>query len=151
MSPVAIGSAAGAAALTVGRGALGAFGNGLSFAAELVRASTGEAIGRPQDSTSPAKAVRQDLQRRMDELRARIHQTLAAAGIGIDPPATLISDGQGGIAVAEPHPHRDAIQRVMGNDFLMERDFNALAGDYQDFLDSGQGTDLPASFALTVG
>ena len=45
MSPIALGTAIGAAALTVGRGAAEAVGKGVSFAAELVTPANADQFG----------------------------------------------------------------------------------------------------------
>src|SRR5438445_6364353 len=123
MTPVAAGTTIGAAAVTVGRGALGAVGNTLSFAAELVRSATG-ASTPPQNSVDPAAAVRAALKTRTDEMQLRIQQQLATAGIQLSDPVQLVSNGQGGIAVAGPHPQQAAIEEALGSDVLLERDFN---------------------------
>src|SRR5436309_2601947 len=89
MSPIILGSTLGAAALTVGRGASQAVGNGLSFAAELLRGNS----PKPADAQS---AVQAQLKQQTDALSSRIQQELAAAGIQLTQPAELTSDGAGG-------------------------------------------------------
>src|SRR6266850_2506001 len=128
MAPVAVGTAIGAAALTVGRGALGAVGNGLSFAAELMRSASGTA-GSPSESTNRQANARAAIEQRGAEMRERIRRQLAAAGLNLSEPVELTSNGQGGIAVAGAHPQQAAIEEALGSDLLLERDFNQLASD----------------------
>src|SRR5438552_14375288 len=109
MGPVVAGTAIGAAALTLGRGAAGAVGNGLSFAAELLRAAGG-APSTDERRVDPSVAARAALKLQIDEMQQRIQQQLAAAGIQLTQPAELISNGQGGIAVAGSHPQQAAIE-----------------------------------------
>src|SRR5436853_5039710 len=149
MGPVAAGTAIGAAALTLGRGAAGAVGNGLSFAAELLRAAGG-ASSTQQSSNDASAAARDAFKLRIDAMQQRLQQQLATAGIQVTQPLELISNGQGGIAVAGSHPQQAAIEEALGSDVLLERDFNNLAGDYDDFMiDQGAG-DLPATLTITV-
>ena len=149
MSPIAAGTAIGAAALTLGRGAVGAVGNGLSFAAELMRATSGttSAAERPVDSSIAAKKA---IQQRIDELQQRIQQQLAATGIRLSQPLELVSDGAGGIAVAGPHPEQAAIEEVLGQDVLLERDFNMLTSDYDEFVNATGAVDLPPTLTITI-
>ncbi|MBW8885892.1 MAG: hypothetical protein JF612_14210, partial [Planctomycetia bacterium] len=79
-----------------------------------------------------------------------IQQQLAAAGIQLTQPVDLVSNGQGGIAVAGPHPQQAAIEEVLGSDILLERDFNNLAIDYDDFVESHGAGDLPPSLIVTL-
>jgi hypothetical protein len=149
MGPVAAGTAIGAAALTLGRGAVGAVGNGLSFAAELMRAAGG--VSSTTDRTSDAStSARAALKLRSDEMQQRIQQELAAAGIQLVQPVELVGNGTGGIAVAGPHPQQAAIEEVLGNDVLIERDFNQLLGDYEEFVDKNDGGDLPPNLTITI-
>jgi hypothetical protein len=149
MTPVAIGSAAGAAALTVGRGAFSAVGNGLSFAAELMRAATGTTAdsSAADNQQSAAKAA---IQQRSDELSQRIQQQLLAAGIQLTQPVELTSNGAGGIAVAGAHPQQAAIEAVLGSDVLLERDFNQFAGDYNEFVESSGTGEFPPTLTISI-
>jgi len=149
MGPLVVGSAIGGAALAVGSGALGAVTSGLSFASELVKAATG---GTTNDAaTSDATALQKAaLQRRADALRDRIQQQLTVAGIGLTQPVELVSNGQGGIAVSPPHPQQAAVEATLGSDVLLERDFSQLASDYSDFMESGNGNDLPPTLTITL-
>ena len=149
MGPVAAGTAIGAAALTLGRGAAGAVGNGLSFAAELLRAAGG-ASSTQQSSNDASAAATDAFKLRIDAMQQRIQQQLATAGIQVTQPLELISNGQGGIAVAGSHPQQAAIEEVLGGDVLLERDFNNLAGDYDDFVNDQGAGDLPATLTITV-
>src|SRR4051812_8825721 len=130
MTPVGIGTAVGAAALTVGRGALGAVGNSLSFAAQLIGAAGGEPAQTPEKSGRDAAVIKQ----RTDEMRQRIERQLAAAGVQLTQPVELVSNGTGGIAVAGSHPQQAAVEEVLSSDVLLERDFNQLAGDYSELV-----------------
>jgi hypothetical protein len=150
MTPVAVGSAVGAAALTVGRGALSAVGNGLSFAAELARAVTGAATSPAESSSRQADAARAALTARSDELRERIERHLAAAGIQLIESVELVNNGQGGIAVAGGHPQQAAIEEALGSDVLLERDFNWLANDYAEFAQADGSADWTRTLTIRV-
>jgi hypothetical protein len=149
MSPAVLGSALGAAAVTVGRGAATAVGNGLSFASELLRAAGAPATAT-EGQPSAAANDRTSLTQRIDELRERIRQQLAAAGICLSQPVELTGNGAGGIAVAADHPQRAAIEKALGSDFLLEHDFNQLAGDYNDFIAQHGPGDLPPTMSIRV-
>jgi hypothetical protein len=131
MTPVAAGSAIGAAAITVGRGVLGAAASGLSFAAELASAASGAAQPAADNSEQQA-APRAALKQRKEELQQQIQRHFTAHGIQLSEPVELISDGLGGITLAAPHPQEAAIQEALGSDVLLERDFNQLASDCRD-------------------
>ncbi len=83
-------------------------------------------------------------------MQQRLQQQLAATGVQLMQPVELVSNGQGGIAVAGPHPQQAAIEELLGSDVLLERDFNNLALDYQEFVDAHGAGDLPPSLAITV-
>lgn len=150
MTPVALGTAIGAAALTVGRGAIGAVGNGLSFAAELARAAGGMSSSPSGAESRQAEAAQASIKLRSDELRERIERQLAAAGISLSEPVELESNGQGGIAVVGAHPQQAAIEAALGSDVLLERDFNVLASDYGDFVEAAGAGDMPPTLTVTV-
>ena len=134
MTPVAAGSAIGAAALTVGRGVLGAAAGGLSFAAELASAASGAAHPAVANTEQQATA-KAAIKVRKEELQQQILRRLAAHGIQLTEPVELVSDGLGGIALASPHPQQAAIQEALGSDVLLERDFTQLANDCNDMSD----------------
>lgn len=127
MSPVTLGTAIGAAAIAAGTGAISAVSSGLSFAAELTRSkgsSTGAAaahVERP--NPNPA------LDSEIEQLRQRVERCLAEAGIQLSQPVELVSNGQGGIAVAGAHPQQAAIEQALSGDLLLEHDFQRLASD----------------------
>lgn len=149
MSPAVLGSALGAAAVTVGRGAATAVGNGLSFASELLRAAGAPAAAA--DSSAPATANdRAALTQRIDVIKERIRQQLAAAGISLTQPVELTSNGAGGIAVAADHPQHAAIEAALGNDYLLEHDFNQLTSDYNDFIAQHGAGDLPPALSVVI-
>ena len=150
MTPVAVGTAIGAAALTVGRGAIGAVGNGLSFAAELARAAGGMSSSPSGAEARQAEAAHAAIKLRSDELRERIQRQLTAAGIALSEPVELVSNGQGGIAVAGTHPQQAAIEAALGSDVLLERDFNLLASDYREFVEASGTGDMPPTLTVTV-
>jgi hypothetical protein len=152
MNPVAIGTAVGAAALTVGRGALGAVGNSLSFAAQLVGAAGGAtgASSEAEAQKQQASAAQAAMKQRTEAMRQRIEQQLMAAGIQLTQPVELVSNGTGGIAVAGSHPQQAAIEAALGSDVLLERDFNQLAGDYNELAGQGGAADLPPGFSITI-
>ena len=149
MSPAVLGSALGAAAVTVGRGAATAVGNSLSFASELLRAagSAAPATDSRPSATADDRAV---LLQRIGALQERIRQRLAAAGVRLTQPAEFTSDGAGGIAVAADHPQRAAIEEALATDLLLERDFNQLAVDYQDFVAQHGTADLPPMMSIVI-
>jgi hypothetical protein len=148
MGPVAAGTAVGAAALTFGRGAVNAVGNGLSFASELLRSSGTSSTAKPAADASSSQQKALELQ--IEAMQQRIQQQLATAGVQLMQPVELVSNGQGGIAVAGPHPQQAALEELLGSDILLERDFNNLALDYEEFIDAHGAGDLPPSLAITV-
>ena len=150
MSPVVLGSVMGAAALTVGRGAATAVSNGLSFGAELLRAANGEANGAAGDKGAEAGGIPKELKQRIEELTARIRRQLATAGIQLTRPVELTSNGAGGIAVQGDHPLAAAIQAALGNDVLLERDFDHLASDYAEFAAERGTGDVPGALSILV-
>ena len=150
MSPVALGSAFGAAAITVGRGAATALGNSLSFGAELLRAANGEATSASGNGESEQTSLPQELLQRIDELTAKIRRQLTAAGIKLSQPLELTSNGAGGIEVPTEHPLHGAIQSALGNDFLLERDFDHLAADYAEFTASHSAPNLPPALVIKL-
>jgi hypothetical protein len=150
MTPVVAGTAIGAAALTVGRGALGAVSNSLSFAAQLVGAASGNSPSQADAKSKQASADQAALKLRTDEMRQRISRQLAAAGIQLCEPVEMVTSGTGGIAVAGPHPQQAAIEEVLSSDVLLERDFNQLASDYSDLAEQGRGGDLPPTLTIAV-
>ena len=147
MGPAAVGTAIGAATVTVGRGALSAVGSGLSFLAQLASATSGEKPEQAADQTSAALAA---IKRRTDELRQRIQRQLAAFGISLTKSVELVSDGQGGINVAGSHPQQAAIEAAVGSDILLERDFSELARDYRNFGEENGPSDLPQSLVIAI-
>jgi hypothetical protein len=150
MSPLVVGSALGAAALTVGRGAAAAMGNGLSFAGELLRVSGGAAAPKPEDGQAATQRARTELHGRIAELTEQIRRRLAAAGINLLRPVELMTNGLGGIAVAGAHPQQAAIEETLGRDVLLERDFNRLASDYGQFVAQHGAADLPPTLTVVV-
>lgn len=148
MSPITVGTAIGAAALTVGTGALTAVGNGLSFAAELARGAGGSTSAA--EGSGPNHKHDHALQPQIKELRQRALQCLAEAGVELSEPVDLISNGQGGIAVVGPHPQQAAIEAALSADVLLEHDFQRLAADCAEPPDDAAATDRPAAFTITV-
>jgi len=147
MDPVIAPAAIGTAAIAFGRGVLSTAGKGMSFAAELLQGAGGSSSN---SQASPPKNDQLDsLKQRMADMQQRIQQQLAAAGIQLTQPVDLISNGQGGIAVAGPHPQQAAVEEALGRDVLLERDFNQLAGDYEELLSGTPTDDMPAT--LTIG
>ena len=137
MSPV--GAILGSAAVTIGRGASAAAGDGLSFVAQLLRAVGGES------PASPEPATQNPLTARIDALRDRIRRQLAAAGIDLSKAVELVSDGLGGIAVAGPHPQQAAIENALESDVLLESEFDRLASDFADLAPPG------AALSIEIG
>src|SRR5262245_4665785 len=121
-----VGAILGTAAVTVGRGAAAAVGDGLSFASQLLRA-----VGGESPAAAPGSPATEDiLTRRIDELRDRIRRCLATAGIDLSQPVELTSDGLGGIAASLLHPQHAAIEDALSHDVLLARDFSQLDADY---------------------
>jgi hypothetical protein len=148
MDPVIAPAAIGTAAITFGRGVLSTAGKGMSFAAELLQGASGSSSN---SQASPSKNDQVDiLKQRMADMQQRVQQQLAAAGIQLTQPVDLVSNGQGGIAVAAPHPQQAAIEEALGSDVLLERDFNQLAGDYEELLTGAPSDDMPAAFAIGI-
>jgi hypothetical protein len=148
MTPAVLGSVIGAAALTLGRGAAAAAGNGLSFAGELLQSASATAVKGEDEST--AGRERSILEHRIAVLKERIRRKLADAGITLDKPLELTSDGAGGIAVGADLPQRDVIEEILRNDFLLERDFHQLAGDYDELIQQHGFENFAATLTIAV-
>jgi hypothetical protein len=115
----------------------------------LLRAAGGaSSSAKPAADVSSSQKKAMELQ--IDEMQQRIQQQLAVAGIQLTQPVELTSNGQGGIAVAGPHPQQAAIEEVLGSDILLERDFNNLALDYEEFVDNHDPGDLPPSLTIDI-
>ena len=149
MTAAVLGAAAGAVAVTIGRGAAAALGNGLSFAAELAKAA-GKPSAPPDVPTKRANGLSVELSQRIRELTERIRQRLEAASIRLTQPMELVSDGLGGIAVSGSHPQQAAIEQAIGSDVLLQRDFARLASDYREEAAQTGDIDLPASLTITI-
>jgi hypothetical protein len=149
MLPALLGSAAGAAAVTIGRGAAAALGNGLSFAAELAKAAGNPGLD-PKAAKNDDGGLPADLRQRIGDLAVRIRRHLAAAGIRLAQPVELVSDRLGGMAIAGGHPQQAAIEQVLGSDVLLERDFNRLAADYHEQLGQHDAARLSAPFKIPI-
>jgi hypothetical protein len=153
MNPIALGTAAGAAAFTLGSSALAAAGRGLSFAAELAREATSipAKADQPGMSANPTPAsASKATDQAADVLRERITQRLSEAGVPLSQPVTLVSNGQGGIAVVGPHPQQAQIEEALGSDLLLERDFNQLASQVASSAAPASDGSSAAGFSLTV-
>lgn len=149
MLPALLGSAAGNAAVTVGRGAAAALGNGLSFVAELAKAASNPVVA-PDNTARNAGGLPAELTQRIGAMAERIRQHLVAARVKLSQPVELISDGLGGVAVVGSHPQQAAIEQAIGSDVLLERDFNRVAADYRQYV-TQHGTDsLPTAFTISV-
>jgi hypothetical protein len=143
-----LGPLIGSAAVTVGRGAAAAAGDGLSFAAELLRAVGGQS---PESAeTSGDDAPQDELLQRIGAFADRIRQHLAAAGIELSQPLELVSDGLGGIGIAGSHPQQSVVEAVLGGDVLLERDFDRLAEEYDAMCSQCATGELPAAFSVVV-
>jgi len=153
MNPIAIGTAAGAAAFTLGTSALAAASRGLSFAAELARGASSSPANADQPGTTanatPASAGTATDQA-ADLMRQRICQRLSEAGVQLSQPVTLVSNGQGGIAVMAPHPQQAQIEETLGSDMLLEHDFNQLASQAASSVAPSSDGQPAAGFSLIV-
>jgi hypothetical protein len=147
MGPAAIGTAIGTATLTVGRGALSAVGNGLSFLGQLANATSGAAS---QSTGDAPHSTRLSIQQRCIELKQRIQRQLALFGVQLSKPVELMSDQQGGVVVAGSHPQQRQVEAALGSDILLERDFNQLAGEYRNFIDESGAADFPPNLVIAV-
>jgi hypothetical protein len=152
MNPIAIGTAAGAAAFTLGSSALAAAGRGLSFAAELARGANAPTASQQSSSpwTSTPASGSAVTNSAADALRQRIALRLFEAGVQLSQPVTLISNGQGGIAVAGAHPQQAQIEEAVGSDLLLEHDFNLLANQAVDLSAVSSDGIQPAGFSVTI-
>jgi hypothetical protein len=128
----------------VGHGASQALGNGLSFAAALLQ-------GNSSPAAAAQAAAKTQLQQQADALSSRIQQQLAAAGIQLQQPVELTSDGDGGIAVAAGHPQQAVIQQLLSSDYELEHDFNQLAVEYDELSAATGSTSQPAGLTVVVG
>ena len=139
MSAAAIlGTAIGSAAVALGRGVAAATGNGLSFAAELLKAAGG---AEPADAVSGDSALG-GLKARISQLAQRLRHHLLASGIRLSQPVELISNGQGGITVAGTHPQQAEIAQALASDVLLESEFNRLALDHADAIGGSRSAGL---------
>jgi hypothetical protein len=125
----------GVAGIGLARAATAAIGEGLSFAAELMR---GE---EPPASTSVEQEPG-EIPQAINALVSRIKKQLAAAGIDVTQPLTLTSDGLGGITAGD-HPQRAAIEELLESDVLLLRDFERLKDEFE--TSAGPGTDFQLS------
>jgi hypothetical protein len=149
MNPILAGSAIGAAALAVGRGAAAVIERGASFAAELAKAAGGgDARSSPPDDLS--KEVKAALASRKAALQQKIEIQLLSAGVQLSESAEIVSDGQGGIAVAGPHPQQAAIQEVLASDVMLEHEFTLLAGDYDELANAIGGSDSGGALVIEL-
>jgi hypothetical protein len=130
-----LGTAIGSAAVAIGRGVAAATGDGLSFAAELLKAAGGAASA---DQPAADESALAGLKQRISELTQRLQRHLTACGIRLSQPAELFSNGQGGIAVAGGHPQQAAIAEALADDVLLESEFNRLAYDYAEAVGGGE-------------
>ena len=112
--------------------------------------STGGSTASTKDSSEQSQAARDQLKLRTDDLAARIRRQLASAGIDLFEPVELVSNGQGGIAVAGPHPQQAAIEEALGSDVLLERDFHLLATDHRDLAEQLPTAALPPTLTISI-
>jgi hypothetical protein len=138
------------AAVTLGRGAAAAVGDGLSFAAQLLQAVGGESPQRPADEKADRESAHSFLLRRIDELAQRIRRQLASAGFSLSKPVELAANESGGIAVAGLHPQQSSIEQILSGDVLLERDFDRLSADYAEFVGQHGAGDLPQVLTLVI-
>jgi hypothetical protein len=148
MLPAVLGTAAGAAAVTAGRGAAAALGNGLSFVAELAKSASGTAERAPAAEAGDSLAGA--LKQRIAELTERIRRQLVTAGVRLMQPVELVGDGLGGIAVAGSHPQKADIERAIGGDVLLERDFARLAREYAGIASQYGADGWPEALTISL-
>jgi len=125
MTPAVLGSLLGTAAVTAGRGAVAAVGDGLSFIAQLARATGGLSAAEP--AAAPAAGAKDAIAEQVESLQARALARLREAGIELSAPVELMADEFGRIRVAGAHPQAAAIETALSSDVLLERDFAQLA------------------------
>jgi hypothetical protein len=142
-----LGTAIGSAAVTLGRGVAAATGNGLSFAAELLKAAGGAEPAADAVSDDSALA---GLKARISHLAQRLRQHLAASGIRLSQAVELVSSGQGGIAIAGAHPQQAEIADALAGDVLLESEFNRLALEYDELVGSSGRSGMTVVVAPTA-
>jgi hypothetical protein len=128
MGPTALGAMFGSAAVAVGRGCAAAAGDGLSFAAELLKATGGAAETAVAGAVTGAEAA-SGLAARIQHLVGRIERKLADAGVALVQPLEIVGDGLGGLRVAGMHPQGDVVESILRQDLALERDFDGLNAD----------------------
>ncbi|HEX5106717.1 MAG TPA: hypothetical protein VFV87_23010 [Pirellulaceae bacterium] len=139
---------AGTAALSLARETVGAIGNGLSFATELLRQDRRAASPTEPEPNAVATS---DASARFEEALcsfvARLKQRLAAAGVGLNDPLELTDDGLGGIQVAGDRFDRAEIEQLLAADRQLVSEFQRLAEQQQALAaDAAQ----MSSFALRI-
>jgi hypothetical protein len=120
---------AGTAALSLARETVGAIGNGLSFATELLRqdndaSQATQTAGAPSSIELPPSAAKEKFQQALHDFVARLRQRLASVGIDVGS-LELESDGLGGVQVGGDRADRSAIEQVLSADEGLLAEFNA--------------------------
>ena len=121
---------AGVAAASLAREAVSAVGNGLSFAAELVRQGRGEPAATAA-GPSELTTAREQFTAALSQFARRLRQHLEAAGLAVSGPIELAADGLGGIAVGGRHPQGGAIEALLAADESLREQFASLAAGYE--------------------
>ena len=147
MSNIALLTLGGIAATGLAKTAVQAVNQGLSFAAELAKSATADGNATDEEASRLAE-LRSDHAARIAEFADRIRRELEAAGIDLEEPIEVTSDGLGGIALASDHPQRAAIQELLATDVLLQRDFQRLADEQESLAAAGDGT--PEALSITI-
>lgn len=147
MSSIALLTLGGVAASGLAKTAVQALNQGLSFAAELAKSATTDGK-ESDDSQSQLEALRSDHAARIAEFADRIRRELESAGIDLNEPLEVTSDGLGGIALAGDHPQRAAIEELLSTDVLLQRDFQRLANEQESL--SAACDDALEALSITI-
>lgn len=145
MSNIALLTLGGVAASGLAKTAVQAVNQGLSFAAELAKSATADGKAADEEASRLAE-MRSDHAARIAEFADRIRRELEAAGIDLEEPIEVTSDGLGGVKLAGDHPQRAAIEELLATDVLLQRDFQRLANEQESLAAASDG----AAEALSI-
>ena len=140
---------AGTAALSLAGQTVGAIGNGLSFATELLRQDndSARAASPPPPIDLPRPPAQSKFEQALREFVTRLRQRLASAGIDLSGPLVLESDGLGGIQVGGDRIDESAIEQAIADDGQLAAEFNQLAEEQRSL---GRDDDRLRDFGLLI-
>jgi hypothetical protein len=139
---------AGTAAISLAGETVGAIGNGLAFATELLRQDNdaARAASAPPPIELPPSPAQSKFEQALRDFVARLKQRLAAAEIALSGPLVLESDGLGGIQVEGEMVDERAIEQALDQDAQLLAEFDRLAKEH-----AASGGALPTrGFTLLV-